>query len=115
MIPLPSGVKIWVATGHTDMRKGMAGLSLLIQEHFKRDPYVGDVYLFRGRSGTLIKAIWHDGIGLSLYCKRLDRGRFIWPVAREGVISLSPAQMSFLLEAIDWRNPQYTWRLKIAG
>jgi transposase len=115
MIPLPSGVRIWVATGHTDMRKGMAGLSLLIQEHFKRDPFAGDVYLFRGRSGSLIKAIWHDGIGLSLYCKRLDRGRFVWPAASDGVISLSAAQMSFLLEAIDWRNPQYTWRPKAAG
>jgi transposase len=115
MIPLPSGVKIWVATGHTDMRKGMTGLSLLIQEHFKRDPFAGDVYLFRGRSGSLIKAIWHDGIGLSLYCKRLDRGRFIWPAASDGVISLSAAQMSFLLEAIDWRNPQYTWSPKAAG
>ncbi len=56
MIPIPSGVMIWIASGHVDMRKGMAGLSLIIQEHFKRDPFAGDVYVFRGRGGSLIKA-----------------------------------------------------------
>jgi transposase len=70
------------------MRKGMPGLSLLVQEHFKRDPFAGDVFIFRGRAGSLIKCLWHDGLGLSLYAKRLDRGRFIWPAASEGVISL---------------------------
>jgi transposase len=79
MIPVPSGVRIWIASGHADMRKGMAALSLLVQEHFKRDPFAGDVFFFRGRSGSLIKCLWHDGLGTSLYAKRLDRGRFIWP------------------------------------
>ena len=77
MIPLPAGVRIWIATGHTDMRRGMRGLALQVQEGLGRDPFAGDVFVFRGRSGSLIKAIWHDGIGLSLYAKRLDRGRFI--------------------------------------
>jgi len=90
-------------------------LSLLVQEHLRRDPFAGDVFVFRGKSGSLIKAIWHDGVGLSLYSKRLERGRFIWPSASEGVIALSAAQMSFLLEGIDWRNPQYTWRPASAG
>jgi transposase len=93
----------------------MQGLSLLVQEHLRRDPFAGDVFVFRGKSGSLIKAIWHDGVGLSLYSKRLERGRFIWPSASEGVIALSAAQMSFLLEGIDWRNPQYTWRPASAG
>jgi transposase len=77
VIPLPAGVRIWIATGHTDMRRGMRGLALQVQEGLGRDPFAGDVFVFRGRSGSLIKAIWHDGIGLSLYAKRLDRGRFI--------------------------------------
>jgi len=77
MIPVPSGVRIWIATGHTDMRKGMQGLALLVQEGLGRDPFAGDVFIFRGRSGSLIKALWHDGLGLSLYAKRLDRGRFV--------------------------------------
>ena len=79
MIPLPSGVRVWIATGHTDMRKGMQGLALLVQQHLKRDPHAGDLYVFRGRAGGLIKIIWHDGIGMSLYAKRLEKGRFSWP------------------------------------
>jgi transposase len=115
MILVPSGVRIWIATGHADMRKGMAGLSLLVQEHFQRDPFAGDVFIFRGRSASLIKCLWHDGLGISLYTKRLDRGRFIWPAASEGVISLTTSQASCLLEGVDWRNPQQTWRPKSAG
>ncbi len=115
MIPISSSARIWIATGYTDMRKGMQGLSLLVQESLGRDPFAGDVFVFRGRSGSLIKALWHDGIGLSLYAKRLDRGRFVWPVTVGGVVGLTAAQMSYLLEAIDWRNPQHTWRPQSAG
>jgi transposase len=88
MIPVAAGVRIWIATGHTDMRKGMQGLALLVQEGLGRDPFAGDVFVFRGRGGSLIKAVWHDGIGLSLYAKRLDRGRFVWPVTVDGVVAL---------------------------
>ena len=66
-IPVAAGVRIWIASGHTDMRKGMNGLALLVQEGLGRDPFAGDVFVFRGRAGSLIKALWHDGIGLSLY------------------------------------------------
>ncbi|MGY2932962.1 transposase [Bradyrhizobium sp. GM6.1] len=70
---------------------------------------------YETRCGTLIKALWHDGDGLSLYAKRLDRGRFIWPATVDGVVSLTAAQMGYLLEAIDWRNPQHSWRPQGAG
>src|SRR5664279_5469614 len=99
MIPVAAGVRIWIATGHTDMRKGMQGLALLVQEGLDRDPVGGDVLVCRGRGGSLIKAVWHDGIGLSLYAKRLDRTRFVWPVTVDGVVALTAAQMSYLLEA----------------
>jgi transposase len=102
MIPVASGVRVWIATGHTDMRRGMRGLALQVQEGLGRDPFAGDVYVFRGRNGSLIKAIWHDGIGLSLYAKRLDRGRFIWPQTVGGAVALTAAQMGYLLEGIDW-------------
>ena len=115
MIPIASGVRVWIATGHTDMRKGMPGLALLVQEGLGRDPFAGDVFVFRGRGGSLIKAVWHDGIGLSLYAKRLDRGRFIWPQTVGGVVALTAGQMSYLLEGIDWRNPQATWRPQAVG
>ncbi len=51
MIPIPSGVRVWIATGHTDMRRGMQGLALTVQESLKRDPHAGDLYIFRGRRG----------------------------------------------------------------
>src|SRR5271157_2587596 len=115
MIPMPSGVRVWIATGHTDMRRGMQGLALQVQEQLKRDPHCGDLYVFRGRRGDLAKILWHDGLGLSLYAKRLDRGKFIWPSANKGAVSISAAQMAYMLEGIDWRNPQLTWRPKSAG
>ena len=101
MIPIPSGVRVWIATGHTDMRRGMQGLALTVQEQLKRDPHVGDLYIFRGRRGDWPKILWHDGIGLSLYAKRLDRGKFIWPSASDGAVSISAAQMAYMLEGID--------------
>ena len=115
VIPMPAGCRVWIATGHTDMRRGMQGLALQVQEQLKRDPHAGDLYIFRGRRGDLAKILWHDGLGLSLYAKRLDRGKFIWPSATEGAVSISAAQMAYMLEGIDWRNPQLTWRPKSAG
>lgn len=97
------------------MRRGMRSLALQVQEALGRDPFTGDVFFFRGRGGSLVKAIWHDGVGLSLYAKRLDRGRFIWPQTVDGVVSLTQGQVSYLLEGIDWRNPQPTWRPQAAG
>jgi transposase len=77
MIPTPSGVRVWLAVGHSDMRKGMHSLALQVQQALGRDPHCGDLYVFRGRKADLIKIVWHDGIGMSLYVKRLEKGRFI--------------------------------------
>ena len=115
MIPFPTGIRVWIAAGHTDMRRGMQSLALQVQEALKRNPHAGDLYVFRGRSGALIKILWHDGIGMSLYAKRLERGRFIWPSAAAGVVSISPSQLAYMLDGIDWRNPQHTWRPTAAG
>jgi transposase len=115
VIPIPSGVRVWIATGHTDMRRGMNSLALLVQEAFKRDPHGGDLYVFRGKSGKLIKILWHDGLGMSLYAKRLERGRFIWPSAADGAMVITSAQLGYMLEGIDWRNPVHTWRPSAAG
>lgn len=115
MIAIPPGVKVWLATGVTDMRKGFPGLSLLVQEVLRRDPMSGHLFCFRGRRGDLMKVIWHDGQGACLFTKRLERGRFIWPSSAGGAVHLTPAQMGYLLEGIDWRHPQETWRPKRAG
>ena len=77
-IALPSGARVWLATGHTDMRKGFDGLAVLVQETLKRNPHNGHLFVFRGRRGSLIKVLWHDGQGMCLFAKRLERGRFIW-------------------------------------
>ena len=115
MIPVPTGVRVWIATGHTDMRRGMNGLALQVQQGLKRDPHAGDLFVFRGRRGDLIKILWHDGLGMSLYAKRLERGRFIWPSAAVDVVSISMSQLAYMLDGIDWRNPQQTWRPTAAG
>jgi len=115
MIPVPSGVKVWLATGRTDMRKGFPGLSLMVQEVLKRDPHGGHLFCFRGRRGNLLKVIWHDGQGACLFTKKLERGRFIWPSVADGTVVITPAQLGYLLEGIDWRMPQETWRPSAAG
>lgn len=114
MIPIPSGVRVWFPTGHTDIRRGMRSLALTVQESLKRDPHAGD-HIFRGRRGDLVKILWHDGLSMSLYTKRLDRGKFIWSSASAGAVSISSAQMAYMLEGIDWRNPQLTWQPFYAG
>ena len=115
MIPIRSDVRVWIATGHTDMRRGMNGLALQVQQGLKRDPHAGDLFVFRGRRGDLLKILWHDGLGMSLYAKRLERGRFIWPSPTDGVVAITSAQLAYMLEGIDWRNPLHTWRPHAAG
>jgi transposase len=115
MIPVPSGVRVWLAAGVTDMRRGMNSLALQVQEGRGRDPHAGDLFVFRGRRGNLIKVLWHDGLGFSLYAKRLERGRVIWPSPADGVVAITSAQLGYMLEGIDWRNPRQTWRPLAAG
>ena len=108
MIALPTGTRIWIAAGVTDMRRGFTGLSGLVQTTLEQDPFSGHVFAFRGRRGDVIKLIWYDGDGFCLFWKRLDRGRFVWPQATSGTVSLSRAQPSMLLEGIDWRRVERT-------
>ena len=115
MIPIPPAVRVWIATGHTDMRRGMNSLAVLVQEAFRRDPHGGGLYVFRGKSGKLIKILWHDGLGMSLYAKRLERGRFIWPSPTGGTVAITAAQLAYMLDGIDWRNPVLSWRPQAAG
>ena len=106
---IPSGTRIWLVAGVTDMRRGFDGLAALVQQTLGANPFGGQVFLFRGRRGDLVKLLWWDGDGLCLFAKRLERGRFIWPRATEGSLHLTAAQLSMLLEGIDWRRPQRSW------
>ena len=110
MIGLPAGTRVWLAVGMTDMRKGFDGLASIAQSALAQDPFSGHVFVFRGRRGDIIKLLWWDGQGLCLFAKRLEKGRFVWPQADSGSISLTPAQLSMLLEGIDWRMPTRTWQ-----
>lgn len=114
MLRPPPGTRVYLACGVTDMRKGFDGLAAQVQMVLAQDPYGGALFLFRGRRGDLVKALWWDGQGLAFYAKRLERGRFVWPQAKDGVISLTPAMLSMLLEGIDWRMPAWTARPETA-
>jgi len=99
VIPGPApGVRAWLAAGATDMRRGFDGPARQVQEALGQDPFSGQLFVFRGRRGDLVEVLWWDGQGLVLYAKRLERGRFIWPQAKDGVVSLTPAQLSMLLD-----------------
>ncbi len=117
MIMAPSGVKVHLALGVTDMRKGLDGLATMAQEVLRQDPFSGHLFAFRGRKANLIKVLYWDGTGLCLFSKRLEYGGFIWPGAGEtgDSISLSPTQLSLLLEGIDWHAPERRWKPAAAG
>jgi len=102
MLAIPPGMRVWLASGHTDMRRGMNGLAAQVQQSLGRDPHVGDLFVFRGRRGDLIKILWHDGLGMSLYAKRLERGRFVRPSVMAGSVSILGSQLGYMLEGIDW-------------
>ncbi len=110
MIGLPAGTRVWLAAGQTDMRKGFDGLAAMAQTSLIQDPFSGHVFVFRGRRGDIVKLLRWDGQGLCLFSKRLEKGRFVWPQADSGAVSLTPAQLSMLLEGIDWRMPTRTWQ-----
>ena len=115
MIPVPSNTRVWLAAGVTDMRRGFNTLAAQAQRVLQCDPYCGHLFVFRGRRGDLLKIIWWDGQGACLFSKRLEKGRFVWPASREGKVSISASQLAMLLEGIDWRIVQTTWRPLIVG
>jgi len=113
--PTPLPTRVFLACGVTDMRKGFDGLAVLVQQVLTQDPHSGALFAFRGKRGHLVKLLWFDGQGLCLFSKRLDRGRFVWPVTATGTVTLTPVQLSMLLEGIDWRRPERTFMPRLAG
>ena len=111
----PAGMRVWLACGRTDMRKGIDGLAMLAQQVLKENPFDGALFAFRGRRGGMVKLLWYDGQGMCLFSKRLERGHFVWPVTETGRVSLTPAQLSMLLEGIDWRMARRERHPDLAG
>ena len=97
------------------MRSGFNSLAAKVQTVLERDPFSGHVFVFRGKRGDLVKVLWWSGDGMCLLMKRLERGRFLWPSPADGAVTISTAQLGYLLSGIDWRNPQATWRPTAAG
>ena len=97
------------------MRKGMASLAVLVQQTLGHDPFSGTIYAFRGCRGGLIKVLWHDGIGMCLFIKRLERGQFVWPMSAAGTVALTAGQLSTLLEGCEWRGLARNLRPELAG
>lgn len=117
MTMLPQGVKVHLAFGHTDMRKGIDGLAMLVQGVLRQDPFSGHLFVFRGRKANLLKIVFWDGTGLCLFTKRLEHGIFVWPSTVEPgrTLMLSAQQMSLLIDGVDWRSPVQQWRPAAAG
>lgn len=93
-----------VATKAVDFRKGAEGLAALVREALASDPFSGAVYVFRAKRADRIKLIFWDGTGMCLYAKRLEDGKFQWPGLGDSVMRLTAAQLSALLEGLDWRR-----------
>lgn len=117
MTLLPPGVKVHLALGYTDMRKGIDGLAMLVQGVLRQDPFSGHLFAFRGRRANLLKILFWDGSGLCLFTKRLEQGIFLWPLDVEAgeALPLTSAQLAKLIDGIDWRAPERHWRPAVAG
>ena len=104
MIGLPAGTRVWLVAGVTDMRRGFDGLAADVAQTLRADPYSGAAFVFRSKRGDYVKILTWDGSGLCLFAKRLEKGRFVWPPIVDGQMTLTPAQLALLLEAMDWRR-----------
>ena len=99
---LPQQPRVLIATKPVDFRKGMDGLAALVAAELRLEPFSGIVYVFRSKRADRVKLLFWDGTGVCLVTKRLEGGKFRWPKVEDGVMRLSPAQLSALLEGLDW-------------
>ena len=104
MIGLSGTVRVLVASKPVDFRKGAEGLAALVREQMQSDPFSGAVYVFRAKRADRVKLNYWDGTGVCLFAKRLEDGKFQWPSVQDGVMRLSPAELSALLEGLDWKR-----------
>lgn len=116
MLNLGLDIKIYLCTGYTDMRKSINGLSLLAEEVLPGKFASGAMFIFRGKSADKIKILWYDGQGFCLFYKRLEAGKFTWlNHDSKDSIGITRAQLSMLIEGIDWRNPRWSKPPEYAG
>ena len=102
MLGLPHSLRVVLAVEPVDMRKSFNGLWSMVEEHLREDPRKGGLYLFSNRTRNRIKALYWDGSGVWVFAKRLEKGRFSWPIGSDGrKLSLKPEAVAMLLGGID--------------
>jgi transposase len=117
MMLIPPGVNVHLAPGVTDLRRNIDALGVLVQEVLQRDPFSGHMFVFRGQRADLIKILWWDGTGFCLFMKRLEDGYFPWPMMAgpNTTVEITSAQLSMLIEGLNWEKPERAWRPAVAG
>ena len=104
MLSLSSALRIFLAVEPADMRKGFDGLSQLVRDRIAQDPLSGHLYVFRNKRRDRIKILYWDKDGFALWYKRLEKGTFRFPEAKDGRVEVTPAEMAAVLEGIDLRQ-----------
>lgn len=116
MLNIGYETKIYLCTSCADMRKGINGLSILAESLLSEQFASGAMFVFRGKQADRVKILWWDGQGFCLFYKCLDKGRFIWPQSvAKSTAAITKAQLSMLIEGIDWRNPRWSNPPKYTG
>lgn len=104
MITSGGEMQILVATTPVDFRKQADGLAAIVEAALGADPFSGAIYVFRSKRMDRVKVLWWDGTGICLMAKRLEGSKFRWPPIEEGMMKLTAAQLSALLEGGEWRR-----------
>ena len=104
MIMQGAEIKVMVATKPVDFRRQADGLAALVQEALRENPYSGAIYVFRTKRTNRVKLLWWDGTGICLLTKRLENSQFRWPAIADGMMQLTPAQLTTLLQGLEWNH-----------
>ena len=107
--------QIWIAVAPVDMRRGLDGLSMIVQQSLGHPPCAGSAFIFRNRAGNRLRLLLWDGNGVWLCQRRLHQGSFVWPKAGDAVFAISQEQLQWLVAGVDWQRlsaqASAEWRL----
>lgn len=115
MLSVPAALKIYLATTPTDMRKSHDGLAALVEQVLQANPLSGHLFVFRNNPGDRVKLLYWDTDGYALWYKRLEAGRFRFPVVAEGQtqLMLTAAELTMLLDGVDLASVRRTKRFRL--
>jgi transposase len=98
---IPGGLRVYLGLGHTDMRKAIDGLSILVEQQLAYDPFSGHLFAFSNRRRTMVKILYWDRNGFCLWQKRLEKDRFRWPKSPCGSLEIEQRELQWLLDGLD--------------